>query len=392
MGLCFSPLVISAEITLPQFLEKVREQNLNLKLETAKQNAAEDNAVGIRLPPPMASYLKGKNDTGDSSTGFEIKQEIPFPTKMKANRESRIYESRAQKEMLFASQNEILAKAKFSYLELALIQAKISVINQQKEIKVEHIKLARSAVRSDSFLKIYTLKGESDLDLLENDLDSSKQKFREKQLALAELINEDQKNFNPIPIMPAISSIPEIANQENIPQLESLRFNVEAKKERQSEAKTSWLPDFNVSYKQMSASSMLSRNSEVMVGITLPFIYFWQPKAEASVANAETLQAQLNLNREKRSVEIKIATLYSNLESLQKQLLNLKNRLIPRAEQRVRIIRTLAARDMETIENRRETMEVLPELKMLEIDLRMQYEESISELEMFISNKGQSHE
>jgi hypothetical protein len=42
---------------------------------------------------------------------------------------------------------------------------------------------------------------------------------------------------------------------------------------------------------------------------------------------------------------------------------------------------------METIQDHRETMEAFPELKMIELDLRVQYEEAIAELEKFVGIK-----
>ncbi|WP_185903024.1 TolC family protein [Bacteriovorax stolpii] len=388
----YASLSFGNEITLDYFLQKVKEQNLNLKLETAKQNASEEKAGGIRLPPPMFSFIQAKEDSGNSPSGFEVNQEVPFPTKLKANRSSRIYEAEAQKAMLSANQNEILAKAKLSYIELWLMQERVEVIQQKKRILEEHIRLSRSAVRSDSFLKIHLLKAESDLDLLENELESSKQTLKEKQLILADIINEDHQTFNPTAAEPPMSTIPEINEGDNIPQLKSLRLGLEGMKERESEAKSSWLPDFNLKYKQMGATSMSSRYNEVMIGITLPFIYFWQPNADAKTANIETLQAELNLKREERNIDTRVATLYSKVESLQKQLSNLKSKLIPRAHQRMKIVRNLAPRDMETIQDHRETMEAFPELRMTELELRMQYEESIAELEKYVANKGQSHE
>jgi hypothetical protein len=69
-----------------------------------------------------------------------------------------------------------------------------------------------------------------------------------------------------------------------------------------------------------------------------------------------------------------------------------KNKLLPRAEQRMKIVHNLAPRDMETIQDHRETMEAFPNLKMAELELRMQYEETIAELEKYIANKGPFHE
>lgn len=387
ISFCISSTLFSKEISLELFLQKVKEQNLNIKIQITKKNASEENAVGIRIPPPMINIIRGKENPGTSSSGFEISQEVPFPSKLKANHSSRALESKAQSVMQIANQNEILAKAKLSYIDLWSTQEEVKILHQKMKILEEHIRLSRSAVRSDSFLKIHLLKAESDSDLLENEIESSKQKLKEKQLVLADIINEDHVLFNPTATEPPISSIPLPTDQGYIPQLESMQYSLSATKERESEAHASWLPNFNVKYKQMGASSMSNDYREIMLGITLPFIFFWQPSADLKIAHNDSLQAELNLNREKRSIDTKMASLYSKVESLQKQLLNLKNKLIPRAEQRMRIVRNLAPRDMETIQDHRETMEAFPELKMIELDLRIQYEEAIAELEKYIGVK-----
>ncbi len=379
----------SAEISLEQYLEKVRVSNIDIKLEDEKLKASESRAVGIRLPSPMASLIQMKEESGGSPKGFEINQQIPFPTKITTEHKIRKLEANAQKQMLTTGINEAIAKAKMAFIELWLAQETILIINQQKNILLNHISLSRSAARSDSFLKLHLLRAQSDLDLLENEIETAKQKLKVKQLNLAEIINEDPDSFLPTASEPPLSAIPNSA-QENIPQLESMRLTLESFKERESLAKASWLPDFNFTYKKMGSSSMSESYSEIMVGITLPFIYPWQPKAETQSASVEKNQAELNYSREKRSIEIKTMALRSLVESLQVQLLNLKNKLIPRAHQRMKIVLNLAPRDMDTIQDHRETMEALPELRRRELDLRMQYEESIIELEKYADNSGLS--
>jgi outer membrane protein TolC len=384
--------IIASELSLEEFLKKVQVQNLNLKLEAAKQNLAEEKSVGLRLPPPMLGITKGKEEQGNSPNGLEINQEVPFPAKLKADHNARIIESKAQQEMLKANQNEILSKAKLSYIDLWIAQEKIGVINQKRRVLEDHIKLSRSAVRSDSFLKIHLLKAESDLDLLENELESAKQILKEKKYVLADIVNEAPQSFDIEAVEPPISSVPQLTDSETTPQIASMKLTLDSLKAREDEAKASWLPDFNLRYKEMGATSMSNKYREVMVGITLPFVYFWEPKVATTMANIEKMQAEINLNKEKRTIDIKFATLSSKVESLKKQLSNLKNKLLPRAEQRMKLVHNLAPRDMETIQDHRETMEAFPNLKMAELELRMQYEETIAELEKYIVNKGSSHE
>lgn len=387
-----SSLSFGNELFLDEYLKKVQAQNLSLKLETVKQNLAVEKSVGLRLPPPMLGITKGKEDSGNSPNGLEISQEIPFPTKLKADLEARTIESKAQQEAFKANVNEIFSNAKLAYINLWIAQEKIKVINQKRKVLENHIKLSTSATRSDNFLKIHLIKAESDLDLLENELESAKQTLKEKKYILANIANETPLSFDVEAIEPPISSIPQLIDAETTPQITSLHLSIESLRALEEKAKSSWFPDFNLRYKQMGATSMSKKYQEVMIGITLPFIYFWEPKSISTVANFEKIQAEINLNREKRAIDIKLFTLSSKIESLNKQLLNLKNKLLPRAEQRMKLVHNLAPRDMETIQDHREAMEAFPNLKMTELELRMQYEEAIAELEKYITKKGPSHE
>lgn len=167
---------------------------------------------------------------------------------------------------------------------------------------------------------------------------------------------------------------------------------LEGSKSRESEAKSSWFPELNIRYKKMGETSMTPEYSEIMVGASLPFVYFWEPKAASRSATADRLQAELAYSKERRRVETAKTVSRTKAEALKKQLENLKTKLLPRAEQRMKLVHNLAPRDMETLDDHRETMESFPDLKLKALELRMQYEEAAAELQKFVVQKETSHE
>lgn len=128
-----------------------------------------------------------------------------------------------------------------------------------------------------------------------------------------------------------------------------------------------------------------------MVGVTLPFAFFWQPNSESKAASSERLQAEYELEKQKRSIDADKKILIGRIESFKKQIDTLKQKLIPRAEKRMKLVHNLAPRDMETLQDHRETMEAFPELKMKLLSLRVDYEQAVSGLEKYLS-KGSEHE
>lgn len=369
-------------LTLDDFLSQVRAQNLGLKVEAAKKDSASARAVGLNLPAPMVGLIQMNEKGGGSTSGFEVSQTIPFPTKLTNDHSVRQLEAKAQSEMQKAASSEILAKARLLYFSLWTAQERLTLLKEKKSAIGQHIKLSRAGSRSDSFAQIHILKAESDVDALDNELLTAEQSLRNKQIEAAEFINADPAQFKPVVKEPPIAPIPSFS-AEAPHQLESARFTLESFRAREDEAKALWFPELNLRYKQMGQSSMYPAYNEVMIGVSLPFVFFWEPRATANSASSQRLQAEFEYSREKRKIETEKASLLVRAESLKKQLDNLNTKLLPRAEKRMRLVHNLAPRDMETLQDHRETIEAFPDLKLKALDYRGQYEEAISQLQKY---------
>lgn len=371
------------KMSLTTYLAKVRDENLDLKSETAKAQSAEAKSIGLALPPPMVGINQMKEDSGITANGFEVNQTIPFPTKLTSDHSARKYAAQSQNEGRLAKEAEIMASARRMFYGLWALQQKVLYISEKKSVLQNHIKLSRSSARSDSFAGVHVLKTESDLDLLENESLDAEQKLAEKQAELAAFINSDPATFKIVAQEPPLPKIPKVASTEDSHQIQSMKFNLENTQARESEAKSSWFPDLSIRYKELGATSMASRYNEIMVGVTLPFVFFWEPHAASKSASAERAQAEFELQKQKRSVESDKITLSKKVETLQKQLDLLNQKLIPRAEKRMKLVHNLAPRDMETLQDHRETMEALPDLKLKALEIRDQYEEAIASLQKY---------
>lgn len=381
------PAFAQESLTLDSFLSQVRSQNLGLKVESAKADAASARAVGVNLPPPMVGINRMNMDDGSTASGFEVSQTIPFPTKLTNDRSARKFEAEAQSEMRKAFSSEVIAKARLLYFSMWAAQERLGLLKEKKAVIGQHIKLSRAGARSDSFSNIHILRAESDVDALDNEVLTAEQSLRNKQIEAAEFVNADPSQFRPIVKEPKVTELPETLSIESPHQLESARLTLESFKARESEAKSSWFPELNLRYKQMGASSMYPRYNEVMVGVSLPFVFFWEPRAASNSASAQRLQAEFEFAREKRKVQTEKTSLINKAESLKKQLDNLVTKLLPRAEKRMRLVHNLAPRDMETLQDHRETMEAFPDLKLKALEYREQYEEALSELQKYAQSK-----
>jgi outer membrane protein TolC len=369
-------------LSLEDFLKDVSQHNLSLKVNAAENEAAEAKAVGVDIPPPMVAVTQMRDQSG-SANGFEISQTIPFPTKLTNDHSARKFEAESTQAMLVAAKSEIFAKARFLYSSLWLSQERVKFLNEKKSAISQHLKLSTASARSDSFLKIHVLKAESDLDMLENEILEAEQMVREKQIQLAELSGRSSADFTPVLSEPPLTEIPNGTEIAQPMQLEAKKLDLEKLKSRESEAKASWLPDFNLRYREMGGTALNARFGETMIGVSLPFVFFWEPNAASKSATAERFKGEVEFTKERLRIDSRKASLLSKAESLKKQLTQISDKLLPRAEKRMRLVHNLAPRDMESLQDHREAMEAFPDLKLKALELREQFEQVVAELSSF---------
>jgi outer membrane protein TolC len=378
----------AATVSLNDYLKIVESQNLTIAASLASSEAADSRAVGVKLPEPMVGLSQMKDSSG-SANGFEISQTIPFPTKLTSDHDARKFEAQMEKANTRGLKNEVLAKARLLYISTWAAQEKATLLKEKYDVIKKHLKLSQASTRSDSSLSIHALKAESDMDMVENEILEAKQVFAEQQISLAEYAKQDPHSYRPNIEAPPVSSIPTADSLANPNQLEAKRLNVEMFAARSSQAKSEWLPDLNFKYREFGGgTTMMDRNKEVMVSATLPFAYFWEPNAASKSAQAEKLKAKVMYDDEKLSITAKAAALTARAGSLKQQLELINQKLIPRAEKRMKLIRNLAPRDMESLQEHREGMEVFPDLKIKALDLRLQYETTIAALMTYVSDKS----
>lgn len=373
-------------LTLPDFLHRVQTQSPDLAIERFLTDEALARANGVRIPPPMAGLMRMR-DAGGTNNGFEISQELPFPTKIQREKEVRENEAKSQNLLFNYRRNTILLDARAAYLEFwqAFEKSRISV--EKRDWLKGHLKISRTVARGDSNAQIHLLGAESETDLLENEVLESQAELAEKAGAL--------RGF-----------VPDLVTQEIEPQepkLESLQIDPKSKSGlviwKESEVKlinslkglkqSAYLPDFVVRYRAYNGNEMTQRSEEIMVGITLPFFFFWQPQSEVSEVSARSQRAQAELEKSRIDFEARIASLLLKSESLKKRLMNLKEKLIPRAHKRMRLVENLSVRSIEGLDAHRMVMLDYLDLRRKELDARSEFERAMIEISKLIEKETQ---
>lgn len=367
----------NAPVSLNEYLSQVQIQSPALQVEKSLSDEASARANGVRISPPMIGFMNMKDASG-TNQGIEVSQEIPFPTKISKDHEARQLEADVRKLNQALRQHEIINQARLAYFIFWSAFEKNQILKEKKDWLKKHAKLARTTTRSESAAQIHLLGIESEVDRLENDVLESETKLAETRNALrlfAPDLNTDQIS----PQVPPLEKI-QIDQKSNSTLISWKELELKSAQANQSLKKQAYLPDLFVRYRGYKGNDSTAKSQEVMVGVTLPFVFFWQPQAESSESSARALRAEAELRKTRTDVETTLRSLSLKIENLQKQLSNLQDKILPRAHKRMKLVDTLSPRTMEGLDEHRSVMLDYLDLQTKSVDVRLELERSISEL------------
>lgn len=363
-------------LTLETFLAAAQKESPDLVVESTNLDSAEARADGVRIDPPMIGFMQMK-EGASKQDGYEVSQSIPFPTKMIQDKKVRDLEYETQKESTQYQKAIILNEARNAYLNFWSTYEKLQILKDKHHWLKHHVSITRSSTRADSAAQVHLLEVESDRDLIENEVISAEAEVAEKANALRIYV-PTIKIENIIPKEPPLPVVEVTDLKSSFVKLKEKELTVFQAQE--SLKKQNYLPDLFLRVRSFNGNDMAPQNQEIMVGISLPFLFFWQPKAQVAESAAQRMKAEAELHKAKIEFESKLLTLSKKLEALRLQLSNLKEKLIPRAEKRKRLALNISTRTMEGL-NEHKSVEVgLLDLRMKAVDVRIEYENTVKEL------------
>lgn len=366
-------------LSLSEYIALFKNNSLDIKMSESQrtQSKAQSNIIG--LEPPEIAILSNKDSTGNKASGWELGQKLLFPTKIIQQRNIADKTSQFADAEFELTKSSLFAEAKLKFVETWLSQEKIKVLEERASAIKEHLKIARSTARSDSFANIHVLKTETDLELLNNNIIATKQELKNLKISLFNLAQTDYPEET-LFAEPPLSTIP----KEGSAIVTKYQFQAQLADSLVSRAKSNWLPDINFKYKKMGSSPTAMAFTETSIGISLPFVFFWDPRNEVATSIAKREESDLELIKAKSKLDADKSKLTSELDSLKTQIKNYEEKIIPAAEKRMRLVHNIAPRDLETLQDHREASEAFPEYKLQVLDLRREYERKISELESIV--------
>jgi len=380
LSLLSSSAVAKETLPLDRFLKMVYAENPDFTIQNSDVNASKARASGIRIPPGMVGFMQMR-ESGNIRNGIEVYQEIPLPSKIIQDKRVRNLEYEAQKQVSGIQKTIIIAKARVAYIEFWAALTRLTILKEKRRWLGHHTELYRTTTFSDNQARIHLLGVESELDLLDNEILSA-DTFLTTKRNLLNVFVPSLENQDIVAVEPALED-PK-TNGGKSPFVTWKEKELKAKQAELSLAKQAYLPDLSVRLRAYGGSQIVQANNELMVGITVPFLNFWQPNAEIKEASAKKMRANAELQKMTVETDSMFSSLFKQSGVLKKQLVILKNKLIPRAAQRVELVKNLSQRTMEGLGEHKSVMLDYLDLKLQAVDLRSDYEKNLQEIMQLI--------
>ena len=331
------------ELSITEAVEIALRNNPNLKVFEYEITALEKQKIQAGLlPNPEAefeaeNFLGGKELTGFKGSEYTLLGSQLF--ELGGKRSSRVYlaeneiaSARGSYELL---KLDVIADVKSFFLQLYKIQMQIE--QQRKFVELneeilktitERVKAGRTSPAEESKVKVALTNSRIELDRLQRT-------FSSIQSQLNSLLGTIGKNFEPAAVL--FESIPEppardeiTGNIAGLPSIKLIQNEVNIRVAMLELEKSLAVPDLTISGGVRYLNEL--KTNSFVAGISMPLPFFNRNQGNIQAAGVRLEQMDAIKNKQRLNAAAELNTAYNNMLSAYNNSQQLKNNIIPEAE------------------------------------------------------------
>jgi cobalt-zinc-cadmium efflux system outer membrane protein len=348
------PLSIAPKTeNLQDLIAEALSKNPEIAAEIFKVEAARARVpqAGALMDPELNFRLMeipGMEFNKASFANIELMQVVGFPTKLSAQRSLAELITEHARHDHMETVLAVIAELKSSLAMLWFARESQAISESNKEILTKIFRAAETA---------YTVGRASQQEVLKTTIELARNSIKEGKIQeqiiagqsmLKALLNRSASTpigqieitDGPVPL-PTVDQLLAYA-RANKPMLRHDSLNVVEKQLTTDLMRKEYLPDFKFSLEYVRMPVMMENRWSVSAGITLPFAPWTLAKASSKVqeAEAEHLMLSSMYTASKNNLEVQIRSGYASLQSLDKQLVTLRNTILPQLRQSIQLLLT----------------------------------------------------
>ncbi|MEO7999861.1 MAG: TolC family protein, partial [Gemmatimonadaceae bacterium] len=302
------------------------------------------------IPDPTATFAADGISNparlgGAPSKPAGVELDIPFPDKFRLNARIGSADIRANEHNYRLQQQTVALLASAAYDSLLLARLHQSILRESRDLAADFLKRTEARYNAGTAAKLDQIQAQVTVAQADNDLIGNERDVANAQASLNRILGRTSS----APITPADSfsvpaALPDVASIEQIaltnrPELAIVQEQRIGAKASTSLAREFWLPDltFGVAHDYAAPGAAL-----FTTGISLPLpIFYWQ-HAKGDIAQAKHYERELSAaERDTRAQVVQdVRIAYANASTSMRQVVFIRDQLVPAAREAYRIAST----------------------------------------------------
>ena len=331
----------------------VEALNRNAGLEIAREQTAQARArrvTAIAIPDPTltAAYdqLAGPLTFGGApSRPVSVDLGVPFPTKFRLNNRIGWADIRASESNYRLQQQTVALQASSTYDSLLVALKHRDILRETRTLASDFLKRTQARYEAGTAAKLDVIQAQVSLAQSDNDLIANERDIATAQASLNRTLGRvigapiAPVDSLDIPAMLPDSSTIEQMALANRPELSILQNQQEGARATTSLTKQFWFPDLTISIQRDYAQP---GSPLFTTGIALPLPTFYWQHARGDIAQAQHFERELEATyRDARAqVTQDVRSAYPNASTAIRQVIFLRDQLVPAASEAYRIAST----------------------------------------------------
>jgi hypothetical protein len=375
---CF--LAFSAHaLTQEELFTKLDHQNLMLKEEHSNLKSIENSSSFKWSAPELAiSEMNANTPFFDSEMkmqrSIEISQMLPNPMMVSASNKIKANSKNIQDSQISITQKAVRAEAFKLFVGIYQNKKENEILTHQKSIVEKFNERLKSSQIQGQEDKIQVGEIQSELSELKLNLELNQNEYTRMKKMLNQLLNEAPDAELSDPILAEVSLDKNIDIQKNS-ELKMLDSRIDLMDSDLSMNKSQFFPEFSLKAKfNKSYTTAYEDSKEIMVGMTLPFLYWGQQSNALDSTHSKIEAMKFAKTNRLTMINTKADTLKSEIRDLILKINFLKESGLPIKEKKMKLFSNYSYTDMKTLMNYKMSFDdvYMLKMKLLEKEIELQ--------------------
>jgi len=388
-------------LDLDMLISEAMDHNQEVQAALHQMRVLDARAVQAgALEDPELNYMREQMPGFRWNEAFmqkiELMQMIPFPSKLSARRTIADYQSEHAHHDHLERVNDVIARLKNTFFELWYVQHAIALNDESERLLRQFLQIAKTKFGVGIVPQQDVLKALVELEKLENQLLTLREQEGVTKSMMMALLNREPTDTLGTAFLSEAASF--TANPDTLvglamqyrPMLLHDSLGVEEGKAMLTLARREYLPDFKIGLQYVTEPIGVFKGWSLIAGISIPFAPWTLRKAGARVEEADATieRATATYHASRDMIVAAVREMYLRASSQCRQLASYRRAILPQAEQSLQASLTAYQNGTSDFLMLIDAYRTLVELRMEALMTRMQFEQSVAELEKAVGLTG----